>query len=195
MNLHFYKGNPKITGTACSFQVYNGSLFVNFIKQFSWDESKKLGSFRENMNNPEKTGKFKFSAVEAGSIVDAINRNIEYKFYHTSPNSTAMGKFCPYINKEGVKIGYSFSVSKEQKGDTVNKTSFLIGFTFGEAVLLKQFILKYIDSTFVSQETDSESAPAKKIEPQKKPIYNKVELNAPQKAQAEAEAQAEELIF
>ena len=48
MNLQFYKGNAKVTGTACSFQTKGTSLFVNFIKQHSWNEAKKLGSCNES---------------------------------------------------------------------------------------------------------------------------------------------------
>jgi hypothetical protein len=194
MNLQFYKGNAKVTGTACSFQTKDTSLFVNFIKQHSWNEAKKLGSFRENAKNPEKTTVLKFNAVEAAGIVDAINRNAEYKFYHTAPNSNAMGKFCPYL-RDNNQIGFSFNASKEQKGDSVNKVSFLIGFTFAEAVLVKEFLLEFIKNSFYSQdkaasapkETQEEEAP-------KKPAYNKIQLNQAA-AQTEAESQAEELVF
>jgi len=194
MNLQFYKGNAKVTGTACSFQTKDTSLFVNFIKQHSWNEAKKLGSFRENAKNPEKTTVLKFNAVEAAGIVDAINRNAEYKFYHTAPNSNAMGKFCPYL-RDNNQIGFSFNASKEQKGDSVNKVSFLIGFTFAEAILVKEFLQEFIRNSFYTQdkaasapkETQEEEAP-------KKPAYNKIQLNQTA-AQAEAEAQAEELVF
>ena len=147
MNLQFYKGNAKVTGTACSFQTKGTSLFVNFIKQHSWNEAKKLGSFRENAKNPEKTTVLKFNAVEAAGMVDAIDRNAEYKFYHTAPNSNAMGKFCPYL-RDNAQIGFSFNATKEQKGDTVNKVSFLIGFTFAESVLVKTFLLEFIRNSF-----------------------------------------------
>jgi hypothetical protein len=194
MNLQFYKGNAKVTGTACSFQTKDTSLFVNFIKQHSWNEAKKLGSFRENAKNPEKTTVLKFNAVEAAGIVDAINRNAEYKFYHTAPNSNAMGKFCPYL-RDNNQIGFSFNASKEQKGDSVNKVSFLIGFTFAEAILVKEFLQEFIRNSFYAQdkaasapkETQEEEAP-------KKPAYNKIQLNQTA-AQTEAEAQAEELVF
>ncbi len=194
MNLQFYKGNAKVTGTACSFQTKDTSLFVNFIKQHSWNEAKKLGSFRENAKNPEKTTVLKFNAVEAAGIVDAINRNAEYKFYHTAPNSNAMGKFCPYL-RDNNQIGFSFNASKEQKGDSVNKVSFLIGFTFAEAILVKEFLQEFIRNSFYAKDKAA-SAPkeAQEEEAPKKPAYNKIQLNQTA-AQTEAEAQAEELVF
>lgn len=203
MNLQFYKGNAKVTGTACSFQTKGPSLFVNFIKQHSWNEAKKLGSFRENAKNPEKTTVLKFNAVEAAGIVDAIDRNAEYKFYHTAPNSNAMGKFCPYI-RDNSQIGFSFNATKEQKGDTVNKVSFLIGFTFAESVLVKTFLLEFIRNSFYPQEESSAPTPApapKQAQQEEYPpraAYSKIQLNQPaaQPApQTEAEAQAEELVF
>lgn len=199
MNLQFYKGNAKVTGTACSFQTKGTSLFVNFIKQHSWNEAKKLGSFRENAKNPEKTTVLKFNAVEAAGMVDAIDRNAEYKFYHTAPNSNAMGKFCPYL-RDNAQIGFSFNATKEQKGDTVNKVSFLIGFTFAESVLVKTFLLEFIRNSFYPQ--DDVTAPAPKEAQQEeypaKAAYNKIQLTQPvaqTAAQTEAEAQAEELVF
>lgn len=195
MNLHFYKGNPKNTGTACAFQSKGPALFINFIKQFSWNESRKLGSFRENMKNPEKTGTFKFNPVEAAGMIDALERNNEYKFYHSSPNGISIGKFCPYI-RDGNQIGYSLSVSKEQKGDTVNKNSFLIGFTFAEAILVKEFLYKLISNSF--EKIDEEKADSENVRPSgnagssEKPSYSKAPAKS---AQSEAEAQAEELIF
>lgn len=199
MNLQFYKGNAKVTGTACSFQTKGTSLFVNFIKQHSWNEAKKLGSFRENAKNPEKTTVLKFNAVEAAGMVDAIDRNAEYKFYHTAPNSNAMGKFCPYL-RDNAQIGFSFNATKEQKGDTVNKVSFLIGFTFAESVLVKTFLLEFIRNSFYPQDDVTAPPPkeAQEEEAPKKQAYNKIQLTQPvaqTAAQTEAEAQAEELVF
>jgi hypothetical protein len=191
MNLQFYKGNKKITGTACSFQAKGASLFVNFIKQHSWNEAKNLGSFRENAKNPEKSGVVKFTPTEAAGIVDAIDRNAEYSYYHTTKNGNSMGKFCPYI-REGKQIGYSFNATKENKGDTVNKVGFLIGFSFAEAILVKQFLLRFISESFVKIEENKENPEASDAQEVKKPIYNKVQIN---QSQSEAEAQAEELIF
>lgn len=191
MNLQFYKGNKKITGTACSFQAKGASLFVNFIKQHSWNDARNVGSFRENAKNPEKSGVVKFTPTEAAGIVDAIDRNTEYTYYHTSKNGNSMGKFCAYI-RDGKQIGYSFNATKESKGDSVNKNSFLIGFSFAEAILVKQFLLRFISESFTKIETEKESTDTPDSATDKKPTYNKVQIN---QGQSEAEAQAEELIF
>ena len=51
-----YKPNNKNTGTACSFSVNpkDESIWSSLIKQSSWNEAKKIGSFSENQNNPNK---------------------------------------------------------------------------------------------------------------------------------------------
>ena len=45
-------------------------------------------------------------------------------------------------------MGFSYAVNKENKEDSTDKTSFIIGFTFGEARLLKQYLMKALDSSF-----------------------------------------------
>ena len=94
----------------------------------------------------------------------------------------------------------SCSLRERQKGDTVNKVSFLIGFTFAESVLVKTFLLEFIRNSFYPQ--DDVTAPAPKEAQQEeypaKAAYNKIQLTQPvaqTAAQTEAEAQAEELVF
>jgi hypothetical protein len=55
--LQFYKPNPRNTGSACSFS-YNKNdkaLWVNFIKQSSWNGQTKSGTFKGS--GPEKKAK------------------------------------------------------------------------------------------------------------------------------------------
>ena len=55
--ISFYKPNSKNTGTACSFSVNSkdNSVWGSLIKQSSWNDAKKIGSFSENQNNPNKS--------------------------------------------------------------------------------------------------------------------------------------------
>lgn len=153
MNQHFYKPNPRNTGSACSFGVSGKSLFVSFVKQVSWNEEKKTGSFRENAKDPEKSINVKFTNVEAGGILNAIKTKTEYKIYHTSPKGVTTGSFKPYISKDGEDKGYSFTVFKQG-----NKNPFQIGFTHAETEVLILFLNKYIVSSFERVETNQESS-------------------------------------
>lgn len=154
--ISFYKPNSKNTGTACSFTVNpkDESIWGSLIKQSSWNETKKIGSFSENQNNPNKSVKIKFSLTEAAGILDAIERNAEFSAYHTSEKQTTRIKFCPYI-KDDKQIGYSYSVNKEDKQNSENKQSYLIGFYFNEARLLREFISYALNTTFETQRIEA----------------------------------------
>lgn len=154
--ISFYKPNSKNTGTACSFAVNpkDGSVWGSLIKQFSWNENKKIGSFSDNQNNPNKSVKIKFSTTEAAGIIDAIERNTEFSAYHNSEKQTTRIKFCPYIREEK-QVGFSYSVHKEDKQNSENKQSYLIGFYFSEARLIKEFIVYALNCIFESQRIEN----------------------------------------
>lgn len=47
--IQFYKPNPRNSGSACSFyKTRDGAIMFSIIKQASWDDSKKTGSFQKN---------------------------------------------------------------------------------------------------------------------------------------------------
>tara|TARA_Y100001963_G_C6750892_1_gene434164 strand:- start:405 stop:923 length:519 start_codon:yes stop_codon:yes gene_type:complete len=147
--IHFYKPNAKVTGTACSFwyNTNEKSFFSSMIKQASWDSSKRQGSFVKNKQVPDKNVIVKFSAAEIGGILDSIETNREFSTYHSSKNQITKIKFGKY-ERDGKQIGFSYGVNKENKEDSTDKSSFIIGFTFGEARLLKQYLMKALDSSF-----------------------------------------------
>ena len=64
-----------------------------------------------------------------------------------SKNQISKIKFGKY-EREGKQVGFSYSVNKENKEDSTSNTSFIIGFTFGEARLLKQYLMKALDASF-----------------------------------------------
>jgi hypothetical protein len=148
--IHFYKPNAKVTGTACSFwyNTNEKTFFSSMIKQASWDSSKRQGSFVKNKKVPDKNVIVKFSAAEVGGILDSIEANREFSTYHSSKNQITKIKFGKY-ERDGKQVGFSYGVNKENKEDSTDKTSFIIGFTFGEARLLKQYLIKALDSSFV----------------------------------------------
>ena len=166
--ISFYKPNSKNSGTACSFSVNpkDNSVWGSLIKQSSWNEAKKIGSFSENQNNPNKSVKVKFSLTEAAGILDAIERNAEFSAYHTSEKQITKIKFSPYIRDEK-QVGYSYSVNKEDKQNIENKQSYLIGFYFNEARLLKEFLSYSLNSVFESQRIEAIKKIKNSIKPNK----------------------------
>jgi hypothetical protein len=152
----FYKPNSKNSGTACSFSVNpkDQSIWSSLIKQASWNDSKKIGSFSENQNNPNKSVKLKFSLTETAGLLDALERNSEFSAYHTSEKQSTQIKLAPYL-KDNKQLGFSYMVSKTDKQNSENKQSYLIGFYFNEARLLKQFLSYALDSVFESQRIEA----------------------------------------
>lgn len=155
--IQIYKPTPRNTGTACSFSFNNldGNFYLNLIKQASWNDQKKIGSFSENAQNPEKKVVVKLSKIEVCGILDALDNNRTADFFHNSENQKLGIKFSPYI-REDKQIGYSLNVIKNSKLQTTQPaTSFLIGFTFAEARLVAEYIkfgLGHIFSTERSEE-------------------------------------------
>ncbi len=147
MRVQFYKPNAKVTGSACSFWTSeDGSIMSSMIKQDSWDDSRKRGSFSKNKDNPSKKVIIKLNATEAGAIVDALENNRKWSGYHQSKNQVTKINFGPY-ERNGDQVGFSYSVNKEDKEDSTNKTSFIIGFTFGEGIVLRQALLEAISNS------------------------------------------------
>lgn len=148
--IHFYKPTPKVTGTACSFYLNkkDNAFFSTLIKQDGWNSERRIGSFKNNKDNPNKRVNIKFSSLEIASIMDSIKRNQKFSGYHGS-NQIVRFTFGPYTRKgEEEQRGFSFSVTKENKEDSTQKVSFLIGFNFGEAELLLQHLSHLLADSF-----------------------------------------------
>ena len=154
--LQYYKPNSKNTGCGCSFKysAKDDCVFVNMIKQASWDEQTKRGSFAGNAQNPKASCSLKLSLTEAADIISAVRRNGEVSAFHDSAKQVTRIKFSPYFRptkddpSKTAQVGYSFSVSKESKENAQDKTSFLIGFTFGEGVRLESFLCFALAKSF-----------------------------------------------
>jgi len=153
--ISFYKPNTKNTGTACSFSVNpkDESVWCSVIKQSSWNEKTKTGSFIDNKDNPQKSARVKFSLIEAAGILESLDKNVEFSAYHSSDKQITKIKLSPYIREEK-QVGFSFAINKENKENSENKQSYLIGFYFNEARLLKEFILNSLNTVFEYQRVE-----------------------------------------
>ena len=116
MSISIYKPNSKNTGCAFSFRYgiqKNGEpcLFVNSIKQHSWDDSSKTGNFSSNANDPSKNLSIKFNEFECGSIISALVNRYEYNTFHNYEQNKTTIKFSPW-DKE-VKVSSLDSKTKK----------------------------------------------------------------------------------
>ena len=158
--VQFYKPNAKKTGCACQF-------YLNHNDGSSWDASKKTGSFQANKDNPSKNVIIKLNQSEVAGFIDALERNVEFKGYHSSSQQVVQFSFGPYMRNEE-QVGFSYSVSKQGKEDSTQKGSFLMGLYFNEAVLLRNHLDFLLNKSFEIQEQ-------KVLESTNKARYNKSE--------------------
>jgi len=173
--LQFYKPNAKNTGSACSFSYKKSdkALWVNFIKQSSWNGQTKSGTFKGS--GPDKKAYSKFSVTELAGLVHAIETNGEYGNFHGTRERNTTFKFCPYV-RDGSQVGYSFSLNQNNQKEGVKK-SFIIGFNFAEGRMLKQYALTVLNNYFV--DCIEESQFSNSHPPTNKKTEEKVETPAP----------------
>lgn len=158
--IQFYKPNSKVTGTACSFWLNkDGTIMSSMIKQDSWNDARKIGSFSKNKDNPNARVIVKLGRVEVAGIIDALEREAEFKVYHKSQNQVLQIRFGLYLDKvSGEKKGFSFSVNKQGVDDSTAKASFVIGFTYPEARLLRHDLSMLLSQT-QGQQVKEDSSP------------------------------------
>jgi hypothetical protein len=142
----YYKPNSYGKGAAAQFQFgakeNDFGLYVSIVKQFSWNNESKKGSFSENAKNPLKNKKIKLNSTEAAAICRVIDSVTEkWSTVHKSDIKTTSISFSHYI-KDGAMLGYGISISEK------NGESFMIGLNNDEGYLLKQFLISYILFTF-----------------------------------------------
>lgn len=139
--LQFYKPNAKVTGCSCtfSFNFETKHLFASLMRQHAWDAGKRRGSFKGNKDNPLAQARAKFSLVEAAGFIDTIETNRSSSSYHSFNNEITKVGFSPY-KRDDKQVGFTFTVNKEEKDDSTSKRTFLIGFNFHEARLLKEYL-------------------------------------------------------
>lgn len=147
MKVEFYKPNRSATGTACSFEykLESGDLFLNFVKQATWDDATRKGTFHKD--DKTKKGACKFTETEIAGLILAIeDADRPLDFVHKSNNgaSTSMLKFTPYV-KDGVDKGMSLSLLNSTAEE---KKSFLMGFTHPEKRQLKAFFEEVLRQKF-----------------------------------------------
>jgi hypothetical protein len=181
--IQYYKPNPKVSGSACSFwcNAKESAIFGSFIKQSSWNDKTKTGSFKANKEKPNASTQFKFNQTEAAAILDSIETNRPFSAYHSTSKQVTKFNFKPYL-KDGHQVGFSYSVNKEDKEDSTNKANFIIGLTYPEARMLKQYLIYSLNSMFEQQDKESKE----KYEDQAEQADTKLEPSAPASAPAPA---------
>lgn len=137
-----YKPNKANKGFACSFNVPTdfSCVYATLLRQYSWNDESKTGSFRENRNDPENRVNIKLSFTEAAAILDCLERNRDFSAYHDADRPKSI-KFEVWKDKvSNTPKGYSFSVTVSDKQNANYKNSLYLGINFAEGRLLREFL-------------------------------------------------------
>ena len=154
-NIQFYKPNSSNKGVAVSlsFNPADSGIYVSFIKQFSWDQSKKIGSFKENKDNPKAKKNIKFNDIEVSGIIRAIEKEEKWSTFHKFNNDSGVSiSFAPYI-KDNVMAGFGLRVSDSKDKENV----FSVGFTNDESIKLREWLKLSLEEAFKTQTSESKA--------------------------------------
>jgi len=153
-NIQFYKPNSFNKGVAVSvsFNPLDSGIYVSFIKQFSWDAKKKIGSFKENRENPKAKKNIKFNDIEVSGIIRAIEKEEKWSTFHKFNNDSGVSiSFAPYI-KENIMSGFGLRISDSKDKENI----FSVGFTNDESVKLRESLKLSLEEGFKLQPQDKQ---------------------------------------
>ena len=148
MIVQYYKPNSKNTGCAFSFDIGSNQknnepcIYIRAIKQFSWNNERRTGSFSENSKNPDKSISLKINEIEAGGFINAIENYCDFSAFHSFQDNKTSISFKPYTKKDGTKA-FSFGITR----NSANK--FGIGVEMSEAYCLLEFLKVFLQELYL----------------------------------------------
>ena len=157
MKYTLYKPNSKNTGAAFSFDLAKDRkgkpvLFVSMIQQYSWNDSTKNGSFRENAKNPEKSATIMLNETEAGEFLSSFKVRVPYIAFHKREDSSTIIKLTPWDKSRKIKEqGGDKMYTTPAWGLSVSKNSsqlFKLPIEGGEVEALSELLKAYISRVF-----------------------------------------------
>ncbi len=171
--LQLYRPNKDNTGSALSFnfgaaKTGEVSLYLQAVKQASWNAQTETGSFRENAENPEKKMNVKFSDWEVGGLIAAFRNVDRFSAYHTNDRakSNTTVTVSPLIpNKvRDPKGNFVDNVNKVQRGFSIvlnrDKTlEFKVAVSFGEAATIVEYLSAGLREKFFMENAPAASEP------------------------------------
>ena len=160
MKFTLYKPNAKNTGAAFTFDCTKDRkgkpvLFVSMILQYSWNNERKTGSFKENAKNPEKSTTIKLTEIEAGEFLSSFKTRIPFVGFHKTEEKTTVIKLTPWDKGRIIKGKDSQETFKAPAwGLTITKNSaqyFKLPIEPGESECLSVLLDHYIKEGLTAQ--------------------------------------------
>lgn len=149
--ISLYKPNASNNGCAFNFKIgidgksKEPALYVSAIQQHGWDSQKKIGSFSQNRDDPEKNINVKLDEFECGEIISAFAYRTEYSTFHAFGDNKTSIKFVPWDKKKKV-YGSDKEVTLRAFGINVtrSKNTFKIPLEAGDVEVLSEFFRYFI---------------------------------------------------
>lgn len=164
-----YKPNKNINGGLATFRVkkqkkngdsespWTSSLFIELLKQNTWNSEKHTGTF-----DKESRKFITLNVSEAGEFINTFKNKIPFSSFHTSAKGSTSFSLSPYswkrkVNNNDFEITcFGFSVKS-------NNVEYKIPITPGEAevltVLLEHFIKEYASLSLKEEEANRKNQP------------------------------------
>ena len=135
--ISFYKTQASNKGTACSFYMNNnGEFFSELLKQKTWDDKRKIGTF-----NKDTKVSVKWSQLEVAEMINLLEgKQPKFSAFHRSSKQVVKVLFGKSDKYDGA---FSLSVSREASDDSTNQQKYFLGVYANESVLLREH-LKYL---------------------------------------------------
>lgn len=156
MIVQFYKPNANNTGFAASFDIGNNNknqepfFFVNVIKQYSWNNKTRTGSFSENRKDPDKNIRIKLNENEIGGLIHAIEKDTEFSAFHSYEDNKTSISFKPYKKKDGTS---AFSLGLVRN----SANQFSLSIEIRESYNLLEFCKFYLQELYIHRLTNNNS--------------------------------------
>jgi hypothetical protein len=159
------------------------------IQQYSWDDKRKNGSFKENAKNPDKSATIMLSFNEAGEFISSFKSRVPFVAFHKKNDDTTIIKLTPWDKKRKI-VGQDGDQWHETPawGISVTRNSsqtFKLPIEAGESEVLKELLKSYIHECLDANKTEysknNQSNNYKKKEPETKQtsVENNVEDDVP----------------
>ena len=148
--IEFYKPQKSGNGAALTLECNTSNeddkkngFYVNILKQVSWNDETKNGSFKENVDKPDKHKKVKLTDLELCAILDVLEKGKNGKFstVHKLGEKTTPIFFEPFLRgatpEEKVFVGFILKI------DGVS-----IALNFPESIKIREYIKASLNSLY-----------------------------------------------
>lgn len=145
--IKFYKPNSKNTGLAAQFKIgldkkEGYSIYFSGIKQYSWDSSKRSGSFSQNSKDESKVFNIKFNEFEIAALIQLFESGNKWSVFHGFDNNKTSINFSITPTKQGDRDVCGFVITRNSADE------FKGFFEMSETKLIIEYFKWYLNKLF-----------------------------------------------